>query len=211
MPEQQSPAGGIFGVVPGVASNVEGDFHTDWKPGAGGIRPAFRDGVVNPLVKQGYKLGLYDFNRGHHYAPNDPHLDGRAMDVDTVNGSALSGSVTPEAMRLAASAMAMHGTRIGVGGDLYNALKAQFGDRVFQDSPDHMHIELSDLASAPAHEPPPGTPSWLDGWKKAADGPAWVQHWLVPALADTEQVNEGFLTGLGHALEAIPPWMKLLY
>src|SRR6202790_3194703 len=66
-PKLKGPPG-LTSVNPGV--NVIGDYLTNWtKYGAGGIRQAFRT-VVDGLAKT-FSLGIYDFDKGHHQAPND--------------------------------------------------------------------------------------------------------------------------------------------
>lgn len=94
-------------------------------------------------------MGVYDFDKGHHYAPNDPHLDGRAMDVDTINGESVTGRASPLAMRFVRDALASDpNLRLGLSGQLYTTFARIDPNRVFEDagSGPHIHVELSAAA-----------------------------------------------------------------
>src|SRR5574337_836596 len=139
-PKPQATPTGLFSVNPGV--NVVGDYLTRWtKFAGGGIRDAFR-GVVDDLSKA-FSLGIYDFDRGHHYAPNDPHLDGRAMDVDTINGEQVGNTLTPTIRSYIQKVLATPNTRVGVPSKIYQQLPAEWRSRAFVDAPAHIHTELA--------------------------------------------------------------------
>jgi hypothetical protein len=140
----------IYSVNPNV--NVMGDYNTNWDGfGKGGIRPQFRT-IVDGLTKLGNHLGIYDFDKGHHYAPNDPHLDGRAMDVDTLNGETVGEEATPNVRKFVSQALAEDPkVRVGVPAGVFSQLQDKTG-RVFQDSPGHIHVELSSITYAPTKD-----------------------------------------------------------
>ena len=137
-----NPKGGIFGVNPGV--NVMGDFMTNNGGfNTPGIRPEFRS-IVTQLANDGNRMGVYDFNRGHHYAPNDPHLDGRAMDVDTVNGEPVGTRLSPNLGQFITQALSVDPrVRLGVPKQIYQQLGGLVGNgRIFVDDPAHIHVEF---------------------------------------------------------------------
>lgn len=121
-----------------------GDYRTDWKSfGKGGIRPQFRS-LVDAIGNAGFTMGIYDFNRGHHYAPNDPHLDGRAMDVDYINNEGVGTQLTPKVDAFIKQVMSESpNTRVGVPQQIFDKLHGTYGDRMFVDNPYHIHVELT--------------------------------------------------------------------
>ena len=127
--------------------NTEADLNTNWQAGKGGVRSGFRN-LANSLASQ-YHLGIFDFNAGHgdpnHLGSADPHLSGRAMDVDTINGETVGGALTPGIARFIVSTLSKPGTRVGLGGDLYKyfAKMPQYQGRVFSDAPTHVHVEVT--------------------------------------------------------------------
>lgn len=145
-PKPQPAQGGLTSVNPSV--NVVGDYLTNWtKFAAGGIRPAFR-AIVDGLVGLGNKLGVYDFDKGHHYAPNDPHLDGRAMDVDTINGETVGVEATPGIKKFISQALAADPrVRLGVPKEILKEI-GTMGGRIFQDDPAHIHVEYDPVGQA---------------------------------------------------------------
>lgn len=142
--DTKPPAGqsGLFSVNPGV--NVVGDYLTKWtKFAGGGIRDEFRK-VVDSLAGT-FHLGIYDFDKGHHYAPNDPHLDGRAMDVDTIDGEQVGNKLTPTIRSYITTALQTPNVRLGVPKPIYDALPAGIKARTFVDHPAHIHTELAQV------------------------------------------------------------------
>ena len=159
-----NPKGGIFGVNPSI--NVMGDFNTNIGGfNTPGIRPEFRS-IVTQLANDGNRMGVYDFNRGHHYAPNDPHLDGRAMDVDTINGEPVGVRLSPNLGQFISQALAVDPrVRLGVPKEIYQQLGGLTGNgRIFVDDPAHIHVEFDPGAmyqhqqAAAAASP---SPKWL--------------------------------------------------
>jgi hypothetical protein len=148
-PSGQRPAKWLFGVGP---NDVMLDYNQIWKQfGKGGIRPAFRD-YVSHIGDAGFAMGVYDFNRGHHYAPNDPHLDGRAVDVDSINGEVVGTSLTPKIGSFIETALALHKDAwVGVPKEIYKQLPGPLQARAFVDAPAHIHVELSPEGVDPAH------------------------------------------------------------
>jgi len=161
-PPKQTPSG-LYSVNPGV--NVVGDYLTRWtKFAAGGIRDEFRtivDGLANT-----FHLGIYDFNQGHHYAPNDPHLDGRAMDVDTINGESVGTTLTPTIRSYIQKVLETPNTRVGVPSQIYRALPADIRARAFVDAPAHIHTELAKVMPDQTVAPPGFKPDPSQGFVK---------------------------------------------
>ena len=141
-PKPKATPSGLYSVNPGV--NVVGDYLTRWtKFAGGGIRDAFRS-IVDGLAST-FHLGIYDFDKGHHYAPNDPHLDGRAMDVDTINGESVGTTLTPTIRSYIEKVLETPNTRVGVPAQIYRALPADMRKRAFVDAPAHIHTELAQV------------------------------------------------------------------
>jgi hypothetical protein len=167
-------AKGFYNLNPSL--NVMQDFGTDWSAGKGGVLPGFRT-VATKLAAQ-YRLGIYDFNAGHgdpnHLGSADPHLSGRAMDVDTVNGETVGGELTPGIAKFVISTLSQPGTRVGLGGDLYKyfAKMPTYQGRVFQDEPTHVHVELTPEMAAYYGKGKPATPTAMTPVSKADIGAA---------------------------------------
>jgi hypothetical protein len=179
---------GLFSVNPGV--NVIGDYLTKWtKFAGGGIRDEFRT-VVDGLSKT-FHLGIYDFDKGHHYAPNDPHLDGRAMDVDTIDGDQVGTKLTPSIRSYITAALATPNVRVGVPKEIYAALPANQKARAFVDAPAHIHTELAKVMPgqtvAPAgFKPDPPKGFVKDPQAKFGDKPPASVNATQPQAEDPE-------------------------
>lgn len=215
-PQNQDPAGfrkwltggGLYGQNPGV--NVMQDFSTTFtKFGAGGIRPQFKS-IVQQLVNQGNSLGVYDFDKGHHYAPNDPHLDGRAMDVDTVNKEPVGTRLSPNLGQFINQALQSDPrVRLGVPKEIYNQLGSLTGNgRIFVDAPAHIHVEFDPMSAAPGKAPAvkgftpdQPKPTWLGKPQEAG-----ISSAIQKAAGVVEETGKGFFKEMGyemgHPLEA---------
>jgi len=174
----------ITSVNPGL--NAVTDYLTPFKGfGLGGVRPAFK-AIVDGLANLGNRMGVYDFNKGHHYAPNDPHLDGRAMDVDTINGEPVGTWASPNVKTFVQQALDRDPrVRVGVPATIYKVIGSH-GGRVFQDEPAHIHVELDPSSTAP------GTPPAA----KAAKG--FKPDTSIPPMQ--ESVSQGQTLTLGGVL-----------
>ena len=152
MPKPGKPPKWLFGVGP---NDVGADYRTTWQQfGKGGIRPQFKS-FVDELGNAGFSMGVYDFDRGHHYAANDPHLDGRAMDVDSVNGESVGTKLTPKLGSFIETALAENSnSRVGVPKEIYAQLPAGMRDRAFIDAPAHIHVELTAQGMTDPHATP---------------------------------------------------------
>jgi hypothetical protein len=152
MPKPGKPPKWLYGVGP---NNVTADYNTSWRTfGKGGIRPQFKS-YVDELGQAGFSMGVYDFDRGHHYAPNDPHLDGRAMDVDSINGESVGTKLTPKIGSFIETALAENEhARVGVPKELYAQLPEGMRERAFIDSPGHVHVELTPDGMTDTHATP---------------------------------------------------------
>jgi hypothetical protein len=183
-PQPKPTPSGLYSVNPGV--NVVGDYLTKWtKYGAGGIRDAFRN-VVDGLANT-FHLGIYDFDKGHHYAPNDPHLDGRAMDVDTINGEMVGDKLTPTIKSYITTALATPNVRLGVPLAIYRALPADQRKRAFVDAPAHIHTELSQVMPGQTVAPAGFKPDTTQGFVKDPQS--------KPAFGDKPPSNPVILSG----------------
>lgn len=136
---------GLYNVNP--HEDALNDLGIVWSKGSGkGIIPAMK-ATIEGLASNGWSLGIYDFHQGHgdpnHLGANDPHLQGRAVDIDQINGVPVTGAATAQSLAFARAALHFNPTaRIGVGGALYDKLHAQFGARVFRDVPNHLHLQV---------------------------------------------------------------------
>jgi hypothetical protein len=147
--------GNIYGQNPKV--NVMQDFSTNYAgvPGKGGITPAFRS-IVQQLTNQGNKLGVFDFNAGHtSLGIASPHAQGRAMDVDTVNGEPVGTRLSPNLGQFINQALQTDPrVRVGVPKEIFQQLGPLTRDgRIFVDDPAHIHIELDPMATTPGKAP----------------------------------------------------------
>ncbi len=140
-PTGKRPPKWLYSVGP---NDVMGDYNQTWASfGKGGIKPQFKR-FVDTLGDAGFSMGVYDFDRGHHYAPNDPHLEGRAVDVDTINGEGVGDKLTPKIGQFISTALAASPDAwVGVPKQIYNALPKALQSRAFIDAPAHIHVELS--------------------------------------------------------------------
>lgn len=140
-------------------NDIMGDYNQPWqKFGAGGIRPQFKT-IVDSLGNAGFSMGIYDFDRGHHYAPNDPHLDGRAMDVDSVNGESVGTQASKNIVSFITTAIGRDPhIRVGVPKEIYAQMPPALQSRAFVDAPAHIHVELTPEGLTNAH----ATPSPVD-------------------------------------------------
>ena len=152
IPKPGRPPKWLYGVGP---NNVTADFQKTWQQfGKGGVRPQFRD-YVNELGNAGYSMGVYDFDLGHHYAPNDPHLDGRAMDVDTINKESVGTKLTPNIGGFIETALGENPhARVGVPKEIYAQLPDSIKPRAFIDDPAHIHVELTPDGMVDTHATP---------------------------------------------------------
>jgi len=178
------------------------DYITNWTSyAAGGIRPVFR-AVVDGLVGLGNHLGVYDFNKGHHYAPNDPHLDGRAGDFDVINGEQVIGKPTPGISTFITQSLAQNpNVRVGVPQAIYNALPANQKKRAFVDagSGPHIHVEVAAVQPGQTVAPAGFKPNTAQGFVKDPQGtPGWktvTPKATPPAQQQYDPMDQSGVTG----------------
>ena len=210
--------GNIYGQNPKV--NVMQDFSTNYAgvPGKGGITPAFRS-IVQQLTNQGNKLGVFDFNAGHtSLGIASPHAQGRAMDVDTVNGEPVGTRLSPNLGQFINQALQTDPrVRVGVPKEIFQQLGPLTRDgRIFVDDPAHIHIELDPMATAPGKAPATKMPQGAVpvGAKPVAEALPQYPHvseaGIGPAIqaaaGAVEETGKGFFKEMhyemGHPLEA---------
>lgn len=187
-PQSQGSAPGLFSVNPGV--NVIGDYLTRWtKYAGGGIRDEFRQ-VVDGLAGLGNHLGIYDFDKGHGPGEGgtDPHLDGRAMDVDTVNSEQVGTRLSPNISKFIGQALAQNpNVTVGVPKEIYAALPASMKARAFVDKPAHIHVQLSQVMPGQTVAPAGFAPNPPKGFVKDPQS--------KPAFGDKPPSNPVILSG----------------
>ena len=196
------------------------DFSTNYAgvPGKGGITPAFRS-IVQQLTNQGNKLGVFDFNAGHtSLGIASPHAQGRAMDVDTVNGEPVGTRLSPNLGQFINQALQTDPrVRVGVPKEIFQQLGPLTRDgRIFVDDPAHIHIELDPMATAPGKAPATKMPQGAVpvGAKPVAEAlpqyphvsEAGIGHAIQAAAGAVEETGKGFFKEMhyeqGHPLEA---------
>lgn len=184
--DSKPPAGqsGLFSVNAGV--DVIKDYLTNWTTYAGGgIRKEFR-AVVDNLAST-FHLGIYDFDKGHHPAPNDPHLDGRAMDVDTIDGEQVGDKLTPTIRSYMTAALKNPNVQLGVPKTIYDQLPSSMKARVFVDKPAHIHTQLSQVMPGQTVAPAGFKPDTTRGFVKDPQA--------KPAFGDKPPSNPVILSG----------------
>jgi hypothetical protein len=159
--------------------DVMSDYLQNWAGsnvgGRSGIQPQFRH-IVDQLVKHGESMGIYDF---HHGSPvGYGHMEGRAMDVSTINGQVVGNTITPNVAQFIKTALALDPhVVLGVPGAMYAKL-GSMGGRLFPDTDAHIHVQLggmergASLSGLPSDSPgaPPGAAGTTHRTTKTIDG-----------------------------------------
>jgi hypothetical protein len=141
-------AGSVSGVGP-YASDVMTDYNNQWTGDQShGITPALRS-EMDLLKAQGFNMGVYDFTEAHGTLPKtNSHRQGRAADIDSINGHMIGNTATPDVIALAVAALKSNAT-VGAFPDLLKKLEAmgyQEGNgpgQVFADSDAHVHVQVA--------------------------------------------------------------------
>lgn len=187
-------------IAPTGPYDVIGDYNTRYTGPGHGITAALRMELDALAAK--FKLGIYDLNAGHGGLSTDPHEQGDAADITSVNGAALSyGSAPPSAVALAQAALQNPDVQIGTYPVLENAIRAAdpaAASRIVEDlgTGPHLHIQIAagqfdprspNYDPAGVNTPPQTTatninatlsdPLGLGAWWNTAT--ADIQFWIV--------------------------------